>query len=291
MIWLLIQSLINGIFVGGVYALLAMGITIIFGVMRMINFASGAYMMCGMYFTWLGYYLFRVSNYALLPFTIVASAILAYLSFKAALKPIIKKERSAAIIVTVGLSFFLQNIVLLIFGPAPLTVPSSIQYSSISIGSFIIGLPRLYAFIIALIFAIMIQMLLTKTSYGRQMRATSENIEIAEMLGINTDRIFATAWTLGIVLMGITGLIVTPMYLVQSSIGGVFRSTGLMAVILGGLGNTKGSFIGGLILGIVEALVATFVAPDLGPLGMFLLFLVVLYFKPYGMFGKGERIA
>ncbi len=271
--------------------MIAAGVTIVFGVMRVVNFASGAFLVVGMYMTWLAYSVTGANAYAVLPFTVIAMALIALVCFFLALKPVLNREGNAPLIVTVGLSFFLQNIMLMIFGSTPLSIQSDLKNSSVSIGEYTIGIPRLIAFIAAVIFLIIITVLINKTSFGRAMRATSENVKTAGMLGINTNRVFALAWTIGIVLAGISGLLLTPIYYTDVTVGGLFRTTALIAVVLGGLGSIKGAFLSGLLLGVVEALVSSFISSDLGPAGVFVVFLLLLNFKPQGLFGKGDRVA
>ncbi len=289
--WSIGQSIINGLLSGGVYALIAVGITLIFGVMRLINFASGAFLVIGMYLGWLAYTITGWNYFELIPLVVFGCAVIGYLSFRLTMVPILNKSRDAGLLVTIGLAYVFQNLVLIIFGNNPLTLPSTISDSSIQIGIFYIGLPRLIAFGTALLLVVLVTFLVSKTRFGKAMRATSENTEIAEMLGIKTINIFAMAWTLGIVLMGIGGLMITPLFFIQPSLGTPFRTTPIIAVVLGGLGSIKGAFIAGLLLGIIESLVATNIASDLGPLGIFVLYLVIFYFFPKGLFGEGERIA
>ncbi len=289
--WTLGQSLINGLLAGGIYSLIAVGITIIFGVMRIVNFAAGSFLVVGMYVTWWGYSLVGVSNYALIPFTLIMMGIIAGVVFKLAMEPVLTKERNAAIIVTVGLSFFLQNLMILIFGSVSLTLPSDIKTTSIKIGEFSVSCPRLIAFAASLLLVILVSNLLNRTSMGRAMRATAESIEISETLGIRTKRVFLYAWILGICLTSLAGLFITPLYYVESAVGSLFRTTPMIAVVLGGMGNIKGAMIGGIVLGLVEALVSIYISSDMGPAGIFVLFTIVLYFFPNGLFGKGERVA
>lgn len=291
MVWMFIQAIINGLFAGGVYALVAVGITIVYGVMKMVNFAMGDYLTWGMYATYIGYCIFGWNCYALIPFVMIFMAILGFVSFKLCIKPLLGRDGTAFIMVTVGLSYFLMNLAQLIFTANSLTVPSDIKSSSFALGSFFVGMPRLIAFLVAVVLVLGINYLLNKTTVGRAMRATSENVEVSEMLGINTKRSFALAFTLSVILAGLAGLLLTPIYFVTPSAGAIFKTTALMIVVLGGLGDIKGAFVGGLLVGIMEQLVATLVDAQLGPAGIFLVFLVVLYLRPQGLFGKGARVA
>jgi branched-chain amino acid transport system permease protein len=290
MTWLLGQALINGLLSGGVYALVAVGITIVFGVMKMINFAMGEFLMLGMYMTYIGYKISGANTYLLIPFVVVTMTVIALISFKLAIRPVLNKGNTAFILVTVGLSFLILNLAELIFGPDYLTVPSTIKSASLKIGNFTIGYPRLIALLVAFVMVVVVNIILNKTLLGRAMRATSEKPQVAQMVGINTERTYTIAFILGIVLAGVAGLLLTPLYYVNPQAGAIYKTTALIAVVLGGMGNMKGAFIGGLIIGLIEALVGTLIAPDLGPAGIFILFLVVLYYKPQGLFGKGERV-
>lgn len=291
MAWLATQAVINGILSGGTYALIAMGVTIIFGVMRMVNFASGAYLMLGLYLTYFCYQIFGWDPYLLIPFVLVLAALIGLLSYVITLKPVIRKDKTSAIIITVGLAFFFQNAVLLVFGGDSLSVPSIMNDVSVTFGPFAVSGGRLVSFLASILLALLVNILIKKTSFGRCMRATSENPEVAEMLGIRTGKVFAIAWTLGVTLASFAGLMLTPIYMAQSAVGNPFRTASLLAAVLGGLGDIRGAFICGLLLGVTEALVGGLISADLGPFGLFVPFLILLYLKPAGIFGKGERQA
>ena len=291
MLWTVIQSIINGILMGGVYALIGVGITIIFGVMKMVNFAAGSYLVWGMYFTFLGYSVFGTNCYILIPFVVICMALFALVTFVLSIRQVIHVGGTSFILITVGLSYFLQNLAEMIFGTTPKTVPSSINTESIMIGSFSIGLPRLIAFIAMVILVFGVNALLTKTNLGRAMRATSEKPEVAQMLGINTRRTYTIAFIIGVVFAGLAGLLLTPLYYVTPTVGSIFRTSALMVCVLGGLGDIRGALVAGIIVGIVESLVGTVISADLGTVAVCILFLVVLYVKPQGLLGKGERRA
>lgn len=270
--------------------MIAVGITIIFGVMRLVNFASGAFFTLSMYLGYFCYMLTGWNCYQLIPLVCLLSAIAAYLSFRLTIFPVLSKSRDATILVTVGLSFFLQNLVIVLFGGTALTLPSDISSKSISVGGFMLGLPRTIAFVTALALVLGISLLISKTNFGRAMRATSENPEVAEMLGIKSRRVYTLAWTIGIMMTSIGGLMLTPIYYVNNMVGAPFRTVSLMAVVLGGLGDIRGAFICGLALGIVESVLSAYFTANIGLLGIFAVYLVVFLFKPQGIFGRKERV-
>ena len=289
--WVIGQAIINGILQGGIYALVAVGVTIVFGVMKMVNFAMGEFVTLGMYMTWWCYSLTGLSSYTLIPLVLVIVAIIAWAFFHATLKPLLGRDSTSFILMTFGLSYLLQNSLLIIFGANSLVVASDIKNASLVINDYVFNYPKIIAFAVALTSVIVLNFVLTKTTVGRCMRATSENAEIAEMLGINSVRSFSIAFVLGIVLAGLAGALLTPLYFVTTTTGAALKTTGLMIVVLGGMGNIKGAFIGALMVGIVESLVACLIGADLGPAGIFVLFLIVVYFRPQGLFGKGGRVA
>lgn len=291
MTWVVIQSIINGLLQGGIYALVAVGITVIFGVMKMVNFAMGEFVTLGMYMTWWCYSLTGLSSYTLIPVVLVIVAIIAWGVFHITIKPILGRESTSFILVTFGLSYFIQNAMLIIFGANSLVVESSIKNSSIILGDYVISLPKIIAFCVALCAVVILSFVLNKTSVGRAMRATSENSEIAEMFGINSKRSYTLAFVLGICLAGLAGVLLTPLYFVTTTTGATLKTTGLMIVVLGGLGDIRGAFIGALMVGVVESLVSSLIAADLGQAGIFIMFLIVLYLRPQGLFGKGARVA
>ena len=267
MTWVFFQSLISGVLAGGVYALFGVGITIIFGVMKMVDFSACAQLVWGMYFTYLFYSWTGLNCYWAIPFVVVCMGALSWVIFKLIVRPLLGSDDTSFILVTLGLSYFLQNLAEFVFGADPKSVPSEIKTSSIIIGDYSIGLPRLIAFFAMIILVLGVYMLLNKTTLGRAMRATSEKPEVAQMLGI------------------------TPLYYVTPTAGNMFRTTAYIAVIIGGLGDIKGALVGGLAVGVIEALVTGMISNDLGPVGVCVALLVVLYLRPQGFFGKGERRA
>ena len=291
MTWVFFQSLISGILAGGVYALFGVGITIIFGVMKMVDFSACAQLVWGMYFTWIFYSVTGLNCYWAIPFVVICMGALAWIIFKIIVRPLLGSDDTSFILVTLGLSYFLQNFAEFVFGADPKSVPSSIKTSSIVFGDYTIGLPRLIAFCAMIILVVGVYTLLNKTTLGRAMRATAEKPEVAQMLGINTKKTFTIAFMIGVIFAGLSGLLLTPLYYVTPTSGHMFRTTAYIAVIIGGLGDIKGALVGGLTIGIIEALVTGLISNDLGPVGICLALLIVLYLRPQGFFGKGERRA
>ncbi|GFI08941.1 MAG: branched-chain amino acid ABC transporter permease [Lachnospiraceae bacterium] len=291
MTWVFFQSLISGILAGGVYALFGVGITIIFGVMKMVDFSACTQLVWGMYFTWIFYSVTGLNCYLAIPFVVVCMGMLAWVVFKLIVRPLLGSDDTSFILVTLGLSYFLQNFAEFVFSADPKSVPSSIKTASFFIGEYSIGLPRLIAFFVMVLLVFAVYMLLNKTTLGRAMRATAEKPEVAQMLGINTSKTFTIAFMIGVIFAGVSGLLITPLYYVTPTAGSMFRTTAYIAVIIGGLGDIKGALVGGITVGVIEALVTGMISNDLGPVGVGLALLLVLYLRPQGFFGKGERRA
>lgn len=288
--YVIVQSFINGLLNGGIYALVAVGMTIVFGTMKMINFALGEFLTFAMYIAWIGNSFLGLSTYANLPLVVIASAVLAWIVFQVCLKPLLGRDGNAVILCTVGLMYLMQNIFLLIFGSNPKSIPYSLKGQALRLGDFAFSYSRLIAFVAGLILIGLVSLLLNRTTFGKSMKATSEKPEIAQMLGINTNRVFTISYILSIILAGVAGLLLTPLYTISPTTGVTIKQTTMMIVVLGGMGSVKGALVAGLLCGIVEAMVSSLFAQELGMVGIFVLFLFVVYFKPQGLFGKKGRV-
>ncbi|MDR3342806.1 MAG: branched-chain amino acid ABC transporter permease [Treponema sp.] len=315
--WVVGQAIINGFLAGGVYSLVGVGMTVIFGVMKMVNFAAGSYLVWGMYFTYFWQYVLggRASPYLLIPLVVLSMIVFGYISFKLTIRRVLNTSDTSYILITVGLMFFLQNLAETFLGTRPLTVyvPDAYKNGSITLGNLLttiipalehntalatsplgslnFGYPRLIAFGVMLLLVLGVNVLLTRTLLGRAMRATAENAEVAKMLGVDAERTYTIAFILGVTLAALAGLLVTPLYYVSISAAVAFRTAPMMVIVLGGMGSIKGSFFGGILVGIVEALVTTLVDTQLSVASISILFLIVVYLRPQGLFGKRMRTA
>jgi branched-chain amino acid transport system permease protein len=299
------------------YSLVGVGMTIIFGVMKMVNFAAGSYLVWGMYFTYFWQYALggRVSPYLLIPLVVLSMVVFGYISFKLTIRRVLNTSDTSYILITIGLMFFLQNMAETFVGTRPLTVyvTDVFKSGSFTVRGLIIRLipslaenqaladsplgllnfvySRLIAFGAMVVLVLMVNVLLNKTLLGRAMRATAENSEVAKMLGVDAERTYTIAFILGVAMAGLAGLLVTPLYYVSVSASLAFRTAPMMVIVLGGLGSIKGSFFGGILVGIVEALVTTLIDTQLSVASISILFLIVVYLRPQGLFGRKMRTA
>lgn len=287
------QVIINGLLIGGVYALVAVGITMIHGVMKIVNFAQGDFLAMGLYFTYAMYSLLPPGSmpYWLLVPVGAAMYLAGCIFFSTTIKKVIGKGDSNYILLTIGLSYIIQNLIQLIFGPDFKTVAVSDQLrnGALALGSVSLSTARVIAFVAAAAFALFVNWFLGSTDIGRAMRATSENRVIAESLGVKTNIVFITAFALGTVFAGISGLLISPIFLLSPKVGSQFSTIAMSAMVLGGLGNIKGALIGGLIIGLVESMTSSYAGVLLAQVAINTVLMLVLIFRPYGLFGKKGR--
>jgi len=282
----LIQAVITGLLQGGVYALISLGLTIIFGVMGIINFAQADFTMLGMYTTFFAFASFALSPlfmiFLLIPvFFVVGAAVQ-----KILINPILDDSPENQLILTFGLALVLQNGAQILWGPDIRTIDVPYAYSSLSIGSFTINEAKLIAFVFAMGLGLVTFYLLRHTEFGNAMRATASNDTIAKYAGINVNRIYLAAFGIGIALTASAGALLHMYQPVSPYVGLDFIIVMFVVVVLGGLGSVKGAILAGLLVGVVEQ-VSTLVIPlQLQPSIIFVLFLVVILVKPYGIFGS-----
>ena len=292
------QAIINGLLIGGVYALIAVGLTMIHGVMKIVNFAQGDFLAIGMYISYVLYQLLpqgALPYWLLLPVA-VAMFFVGTIIFQATIKHVIGKESTSYILLTIGLSYLITNGLQLIFGPNyySVQVSDALKYGTVpflaDLGVYVQD-SRLIAFAFALVFVIFVNWFLNKTDIGCAMRATAENQTVAASLGINTKFCFVCAFALGTMFAGISGLLITPMFMAYPKIGTTFSTIAMSSMVLGGLGNIKGAMIGGIIIGLVESITSIYISTELAPIAINAVLMLILIFRPYGLFGKGARKA
>ncbi len=289
----MLQVIINGLLIGGVYSLVAVGITMIHGVMKIVNFAQGDFLAMGLYFTYAMYSLMPQGSlpYWLLVPVGAAMYLAGCIFFSTTIKKVIGKGDSNYILLTIGLSYIIQNLIQLIFGPdfKSVAVSDQLRNGAVAIGGVSLSTARIIAFVAAAAFAVFVNWFLGSTDIGRAMRATSENRVIAESLGIKTSIVFITAFAMGTVFAGISGLLISPIFLLSPKVGSQFSIIAMSAMVLGGLGNIKGALIGGLIIGLVESLTSSYAGVLLSQAAINAVLMLVLIFRPYGLFGKKGR--
>jgi branched-chain amino acid transport system permease protein len=287
-ILIVLQAIVNGLLMGGVYALVAVGLTLIFGVMNVVNFAHGEFVMLGMVITYLIHSLFGIDpDVSILLVIPVMFGVGAFIQ-KTLITRVVGQSDEAQILLTLALSVLLTNLVLLFLGPDYRSVKTAYKLSVWAIGPILLPVPRVIAFIVAMAFSALLWIFLTWTNLGKGLRAVAEKPEVAILMGINPRKMHWLAFGIGIALAAGAGSVITPFFYTFPSVGGMFVIIAFVVVVLGGMGNIPGAIIGALVIGVTESLSSQFLALDLAMLGVFIIFVFVLVFKPAGILGKGK---
>jgi branched-chain amino acid transport system permease protein len=283
-----IQLLINGVLLGGIYAIISIGLTLIFGIVRVVNFAHGEFLMVGMYAVYLLNAHLGLHPYVSAVPAVVLLFIVGALVQRFIIQPLLNAEEHIQIFAMVGLSTALVNLALLIFGADLYSVRPSAARQAISIGGFSIVVGQLVMLISAVVLVAGLHLFMQQTWLGRAIRATAQNRMAARLMGVQVHRMYIIAFGLGAACVGLASALVSPLYPVTPTIGTYFVLTAFVIVVLGGMRSMYGAFLGAMIIGLVDSLSGYYLAPDLKEVVYFALFIVILIFKPTGLFGLGR---
>ena len=285
-----LQQLINGISLGSIYALIALGYTMIYGILKLINFAHGDIYMVGAY---VGFYAVTMTKMSIIPaliISMVVTGLLGILVEKIAYKPLRKAPRISLLITAIGVSFFLEYTSMYFVSPTPRTFPNVIDSLSLNISSFVINGQQLLIFIITVILMVLLTYIVQKTKMGKAMRAVSFDTETAQLMGINADRVISFTFGIGSALAAAGGVLVGVYYNSIDPLMGIMPGLkAFVAAVLGGIGSIPGAMTGGIVLGVIEALVSGFISSTFRDAAAFAILILVLLFKPSGIFGKNTN--
>jgi branched-chain amino acid transport system permease protein len=281
-----LQALITGILMAGIYALVATGLTLIFGVVRIVNFAHGEFVMLGMYVTFWLWKLWGLDPYVSLLITMPLLFCFGVLIQRFLFQPILRAPDLAQIFMTVGLSVILMNVALFLFTADFRSVKVPYGEWAWRLGGVTVLLPRLFAFLGALLLAGLLTLFLTKTDIGKALRAVAQDREVSMLLGINPNRMYLLAVGLGAALAGAAGGLIVPFFYVFPTVGVVFVLIAFVVVILGTLGSVQGALLASLIVGVAESLGILFAGSDLGLVVVFGILVASLIFRPSGLMGS-----
>ena len=281
-----LQALITGILMAGIYALVATGLTLIFGVVRIVNFAHGEFVMLGMYVTFWLWKLWGIDPYVSLLITMPLLFCFGVLIQRFLFQPILRAPDLAQIFMTVGLSVILMNVALLLFTADFRSVKVTYGEWAWRLGGITVPLPRLFAFLGALLLAGLLTLFLTRTDVGKALRAVAQDREVSMLLGINPNRMYLLAVGLGAALAGAAGGLIVPFFYVFPTVGVVFVLIAFVVVILGTLGSVQGALLASLIVGVAESLGILFAGSDLGLVVVFGILVASLILRPSGLMGS-----
>lgn len=273
---------------GGIYSLISIGLTMVFGVVRIINFAHGELLMVAMYLTWGLHEWLKLDPYVAVLIVAPALFLVGVLVQRVVIQPILGSSASMKIFATVGLAIALQNLALMIFKGDFRSVKTSYSTAVMHVGGLAISTPRLVAFGAAMLLTLVFFLFLKRTLTGKALRALAEDREAAALMGIPVNRLYMLAFGLGSALVGVAGSLLMPVFYTFPTVGHLFGLTSFVVVVLGGMGNMAGAMVGGLIIGLVESFSGVYIAPALKEAVYFGLFILVLLVRPQGLFGTGR---
>jgi branched-chain amino acid transport system permease protein len=283
-----LQVLMTGILTGGVYALVGIGLSLIFGVMRIVNFAHGEFVALGMYASLLLFQSLGIDPYLAIPLIIVGGIVLGAVVERVFIAPIIAAPEHVSILMTVGVGLVISNLLLFGFGAHPQSIFTWYSTKTVRIAGVTFSGPLSVSFLITLAVIVGLYWVLTRTEIGRAMRATAQNRDAAELQGINTGVARMLAFGIGVALAAVSGTLLLPVLYVIPTIGGVFTLKAFVVTVLGGMGNVLGAIGGGLILGVTESLGAAYISSGYRDAFGLIAFLAVLLLRPAGLFGKSR---
>jgi branched-chain amino acid transport system permease protein len=284
----LAQAIVNGLLMGGLYALISIGLTLIFGVMRIINFAHGDLMMLAMYITYWMFTLYGIDPFISLLMTIPTLFVIGIVIQKFLINRVLEAPPASQMFLTLGVMLIAQNVALLIWKADYRAIRTYYTGSVVNLSGVFVSIPRVVSFSISIILTCILYVFLTRTKSGRAMRATAQNREVASLMGVNISRIYTLAFGIGTACVGAAGTLLSTFYYISPTVGTVFTLTAFLTVVLGGMGSFTGALFGGLIVGLAESLGTVYTATQYRELITFILFIFILLLKPSGLFGKSR---
>jgi branched-chain amino acid transport system permease protein len=282
----LLQGIVSGLLMGFVYALIAAGLSLIFGLMEIVNFAHGEFLMLAMFSTFWAWSLWRLDPVVSLPLTAAALFLLGFATYHGLIRWVLGAPMLAQIFATFGLAIFLRSAAQAIWGVDFHLVKDPLVQGRISLAGLFIGLPQLVASVGALLAFVFLNWFISRTETGLALQATAQDRQAASLMGIDTERMFALGWGIGAACVGVAGALLTMFFYVFPDVGATFALLAYVTVALGGFGNVPGTLVAGVAVGLIEVLGGLLIAPALKYVAVFVLYLLVVLWRPQGLFGR-----
>jgi branched-chain amino acid transport system permease protein len=283
---LVVPAVAAGLTTGAVYALVALGLTLIYGVLHIINFAHGSLLMLAMYGVFFLHKLFGIDPYLALPILVPVFFALGYALQRGVIMPASHGKDQNILLVTLGLAIVFDNVALYLWTSTTRTIDLPYAFEVIDLGFALVPIPRAIAFFGALAVAALLWLLIARTDLGRAIRAVAKERQGARLVGIDVEHIYAMSFGIGTACLAVAASLLMPTFYVTPQVGYAFVLIAFTTVVLGGMGSFEGALIGGLVLGVVEALGGLWLGESLGQIGIFVIFILVLLFRPTGLFGS-----
>lgn len=281
----LVQQIVNGLLIGFIYSLIAIGLTLIWGVMNIVNFAHGDFLMLGMFTSFWLYTLYGVDPLFSIPVCTVLLFILGLLIYRYIVSKVMKGPMLAQLVVTFGISIFLANLAVFLWTPDFRLIEKPLLHGTWDIGDIKLSVPKFVATIGSVIVSLFVFLFLRKTKTGKAILATEMDREAALLMGINTERINSISFALGSALVGIAGAFLSTYYYIYPQVGSTFGLIAFCVVALGGFGSIEGAFIAGIIVGLAQTLGGFFIDPAYKYAIVFLIYLITVWIRPQGLLG------
>ena len=282
---IILEAAVNGLLTGAVYALIALGLTLVYGVLHIINFAHGALFTAAMFAVWGAHAALGLDPYLAIPLLAPLFYGLGYGLQRLVIGPASHGDDSNILLVTLGLSIAIENALLAAFRSDTRTLPGDAAFQVVELGPLLLSRPRVIGFAAALGVTLLLWLVLTRTDTGRAIRAVAKEKLGARLVGIDVDHVYAVTFGIGCACLAVAACLLMPTFYVNPRIGNAFVLVAFTIVVLGGMGSIPGALVGGLLVGVVESLGGLLLGDSLGQLGIFVIFILVLLLRPTGLFG------
>ena len=279
-------AIINGLMYGAIYALVALGLTLIYGVLHIINFAHGAMLMLALYSAYFLFQIFNIDPYIAILLITPASFVFGYVIYRWGIGKLSKGRDQNILLITLGLSIIMENAALFFFSGDQQTVSLSYSYEALDLGFVFLSYPKIISFFASLLICTFLWALMSLTDLGKAIRAVAKERQGAKLVGIDVEHIFAVTFGIGVACLGAAGCMLLPIFYVDPYIGNIFVVIAFTIVVLGGMGSIVGALLGGFIIGITESVGGLLLGESLGQIGISLIFILILIFRPTGLFGS-----
>lgn len=283
-----LQQLVQGLALGSIYGLIAIGYVLIYNTWGVLNFAQGDMVMVGAFTALIAYTYIGLPMWLAIPAAVLMCIVIGYLIELCAFRPLINAENQRRLIATIGVGIFLRNLIQIIFGADAFSIPSIFGNKAINIGGLMVVPQDIWNTVIGILLVVLLMLFLKKTRIGKAMRATAQDREAARLMGVNVRQCMSLTFVLSSAIGGFAGILLSPKYFVIASLGLTFGNKGFAAALFGGIASNAGSMVGGITLGILESLAATYGSSTWQTAIAFLILFLTLVVKPSGIMGKKD---
>ena len=285
---IILAGVLNGLLAGGIYVLVAVGLTLIYGVLHIINFAHGSLLMLAMYGVFFLWRLLGIDPYVALPIVIAGSFAFGYVLYRGLIGRFSHGRDENILLITLGLAIVFDNVALLLFTGDSQTIDVAYAGTIVQVGAAFLPLPKIVSFLAAIVLCGGLGVVMARSQLGKAIRAVARERQGARLVGIDVEQVFAISYGIGIACLGAAACLLMPTFYVSPTSGHAFVLIAFTTVVLGGMGSFVGAAVGGLIIGVTESLGGLLLGEQLGQIGISLIFILILLLRPTGLYGAGR---